>query len=174
MDRFSSLMPATFLDGAGDGLFVDAAAGPVIGLAGRIAVNAAADPAQGGAVWRLRDGMGAAVPGNAGYGGNLAALSVALTAARAPSGFATLSRADGAAGFAGAIASWIVGDADRAEQSQAHMTALQATLAGSEIDRIGVNSDAELEMLMVVEQAYAANAQVLSVIDELMQRLLEI
>jgi flagellar hook-associated protein 1 len=176
IERFRDLMPAGFLDGAGQGLFVDPASGPVTGLAGRIAVNAAVDPEQGGAVWRIRDGLSAATPAPFGvaYGDNLGALSAAMTASRTPTGFATLSRADGAAGFAGSIASWMAGEADRADQSRAHMTALQATLAESEIDRVGVNTDAELEMLMVVEQAYAANAQVLAAIDAMMQRILEI
>ncbi len=53
---------------AGDpGLFTDrgAAFDPAdeVGLAGRIAVNAAVDPAQGGQSWRLRDGIYAAAPG---------------------------------------------------------------------------------------------------------------
>ena len=38
---------------------------------------------------------------------------------------------------------------------------------------MGVDSDAELQALMLVEQAYAANAKVLSVIDDLMKLLLE-
>jgi flagellar hook-associated protein 1 len=43
-----------------------------------------------------------------------------------------------------------------------------------EIDATGVDSDAELQYLMVVEQAYAANARVLSVLDSLLMQLLEI
>ena len=40
-----------------------------IGLSQRLRINAAADPAQGGALWRLRDGLGAAAPGPAGNAG---------------------------------------------------------------------------------------------------------
>jgi flagellar hook-associated protein 1 FlgK len=172
IERFRDLMPAGFLDSAGDGLFVDAGAGS--GVAGRIAINAAVDPDQGGAVWRLRDGLGAAAQGNAGFGDYLVAMSDAITTARTPTGFANLSAADGASGFAAGIAAFMAAEADRADQDTAYQTSLQATLAGAEIEATGVNTDEELQNLMVIEQAYAANAQVLSVIDELMQLLLEV
>ncbi|TGN46984.1 flagellar hook-associated protein FlgK, partial [Paracoccus liaowanqingii] len=53
--------------GAGDaGLFTDAGmradAAGLVGLAGRIALNAAVDPAEGGQSWRLRAGLQAAAP----------------------------------------------------------------------------------------------------------------
>ena len=47
-------------------------------------------------------------------------------------------------------------------------------LAEQETHEVGVDSDGELESLMLVEQAYAANARVLSVVDELMKLLLEV
>jgi flagellar hook-associated protein 1 len=37
-----------------------------------------------------------------------------------------------------------------------------------------VDTDAELQDLMLIEQHYAANARVMTVVDELMQRLLNI
>ena len=66
IERFRDLMPATWLDGAGDGLFVDGGTGGTTGLAGRIEINAAVDPGAGGAVWRLRDGLAAADAGRGG------------------------------------------------------------------------------------------------------------
>lgn len=38
----------------------------------------------------------------------------------------------------------------------------------------GVDTDAEMQKLMVIEQAFAANAQVVSAADEMMQLLLGI
>ena len=38
----------------------------------------------------------------------------------------------------------------------------------------GVDTDAEMQKLMMIEQAYAANARVISAADELMQLLLRI
>jgi hypothetical protein len=61
--RFANPSVDTTLTSGAPGLFTDAGAAfnaaTETGLAGRLAVNAAADPANGGALWRLRDGLGA-------------------------------------------------------------------------------------------------------------------
>ena len=165
-------MPAGFLDGSGNGLFVDAGSGS--GSAGRITLNAAADPDKGGALWRIRDGMGAATQGDAGFGDYLLAMSDSVSAPRSPAGFTYQSAAASSAGMASGIASYFAGVAGRSEENTSFLTGLQATLADNEISVIGVDSDTELSTLMVLEQAYAANAQVLSTIDQLMQTILEI
>lgn len=172
IDRFGAQMPAGFLDGSGNGLFVDAGSGS--GSAGRITLNAAADPDKGGALWRIRDGMGAATQGDAGFGDYLLAMSDSVSASRSPAGFTYQSAAASSAGMASGIASYFAGVAGRSEENTSFLTGLQATLADNEISVIGVDSDTELSTLMVLEQAYAANAQVLSTIDQLMQTILEI
>jgi len=173
VDRFQSLMPPGALDAAGDGLFVDAGAGGQAGLAGRLAVNAAVDPSAGGAVWRLRDGLAAASQGSVGNGATLQALSDAMTAARTPTGFAATSARGGSAALASEITSFFAARAARSDEDRAYLSARQATLAEQESSATGVDTDTELQSLTLVEQAYAANAKVLSVIDELMQLLLE-
>jgi flagellar hook-associated protein 1 FlgK len=173
IDRFRTLMPPAALDASGDGLFVDAAPGPLTGLAARIAVNAAVDPAQGGAVWRLRDGLSAAAPGDEGFGDWLQALTDAMIAPRTPTGFVSQNADNGAAAMASEIASFFAGRAARSDEDRAYLTARQAALAESETHVTGVDSDAELQSLMLVEQTYAANARVLSVIDDLLKLLLE-
>jgi flagellar hook-associated protein 1 len=172
--RFRDLMPPAALDGAGDGLFVDGGTGGLAGLAGRLEINAAVDPAAGGAVWRLRDGLGAVAPGPEGFGDYLAALSDAAVAAQPGTGFVSLNAPNGAAGIAAEIASFFGGKVARSEDRQAYLSAQQAILAERETHALGVDSDAELQYLMLVEQTYAANARVLSVVDSLMQKLLEI
>lgn len=171
--RFRSLMPAAALDTAGNGLFVDSGAGTVIGLAGRVAINEAIDPAHGGAVWRLRDGLAAPVQGNVGDGSLLQSLSDAMTASRASSGFASTSAAAGTAALASEITAFFAARGARSDEDRAYLSARQASLAEQEANATGVSTDAELQSLTLVEQAYAANARVLSVIDELMQLLLE-
>ena len=85
IERFRDLMPATALDAAGDGLFVDGNPGPLTGLAGRIEINAAVDPGEpGGAVWRLRDGLSAAAPGTRATATILQALADAMVGAAHP------------------------------------------------------------------------------------------
>jgi flagellar hook-associated protein 1 FlgK len=175
IDRFRSLMPASVLDASGSGLLVDAGpgAGGQAGLAGRIAVNAAVDPSAGGAAWRLRDGLAATSQGNVGAGATLQALCDAMTTARTPPGLASTSARGGAAMLAAEITSFFASRAARSDEDRAYLSARQATLAEQESNATGVDTDAELQSLTLVEQAYAANAKVLSVIDELMQLLLE-
>ncbi len=173
ISRFQDLMPAAALDAGGAGLFVEASAGPAAGLAGRIAVNAAVDPAQGGAAWRLRDGLAAAAPGDEGFGAYLQGLADAMSASRSPVGWVSQNAANDAATMASEIASFFAGKAARSDDAQAFLTARQTALADSEANAIGVDTDRELQALILVEQAYAANARVLSVIDGLMKLLLE-
>jgi flagellar hook-associated protein 1 FlgK len=173
IERFRDLMPPAWVDASGDGLFVDGNPGPLTGLAGRIALNAAVDPGQGGAVWRLRDGLAAAVPGPEGNGVYLQALTDAMTAARDPVGFVSQSARTGGATMASEIASFFAGRGARSDESRAYLVGRQATLSEQETHAVGVDTDGELQSLMLVEQTYAANARVLSVIDDLMKLLLE-
>ncbi|TPE53653.1 flagellar hook-associated protein FlgK [Amaricoccus solimangrovi] len=175
MSRFRDLAPAGALDAGGEGLFVDATgAGGTAGLAGRIALNAAVDPDRGGAVYRLRDGLAAASPGVEGNGSLLQALADAMAAAREPAGFVSQTAKAGSATMASEISAWFLGRSARTDDDLAFQTARADTLAEEELNAVGVDSDGQLQFLTVVEQAYAANARVLSVIDDLMRTLLEI
>jgi flagellar hook-associated protein 1 FlgK len=173
--RFETLAPAGALDAGGAGLFVDATGGgATAGLSGRITLNAAVDPDQGGAVWRLRDGLGAAAPGVEGDGATLQALTDAMTTRRAPAGFVSQSADNDSATMASEISAYFVGRSVRVDDDLAYHTARADALSEEEMNATGVDSDSQLQLLTVVEQAYAANAKVLSTIDELMQLLLEI
>jgi flagellar hook-associated protein 1 FlgK len=173
IERFRDLMPAAALDASGEGLFVDGGAGVMTGLAGRIEINAAVDPSAGGAAWRLRDGLTAATPGAEGNGSYLQALGDAMMAPRDPVGFVSQNARVGGATMASEIASFFAGRGARSDDDRAYLVARQATLAEQENHVTGVDTDAELEALTLVEHTYAANARVLSVIDELMKLLLE-
>ncbi|WP_424932990.1 flagellar hook-associated protein FlgK [Amaricoccus macauensis] len=172
IERFRDLMPAGFVDGAGDGLFVDAGAG--VGVAGRIEINTAVDPDQGGEIWRLRDGLSAASEGDKGFTEFVLAMSDAMATDRSPAGFTYQTASADSSAMASGIASYFSGLADRADEDMSFLSSLQASLAQNEINETGVDSDEELAHLMVLEDAYAANARVMSAIDELMQRILEI
>ncbi len=159
------------------GLFTDggAAFDPAdeIGLAGRLRINAAVDTAQGGAPWRLRDGIGAVSPGVAGSGDLLNALHTRLVArdGLASSDLAGLDRPF--AGHVASLTSALSLDRSTADQAMTFAEARRAELVALEKEG-GVDSDAEMQRLLVIEQAYAANARMIQTIDDLMQTLLRI
>ena len=75
--------------------------------------------------------------------------------------------------MASEISSFFAGRGARSDDDRAYLTARQATLSEQETSVTGVDTDTELQSLTLVEQTYAANAHVLSVIDDLMKILLE-
>lgn len=166
---------ATLAPGA-PGLFTDAgqAFDPLAetGLAQRLAVNAAADPAQGGALWRLRDGLGAGSPGLGGETGLLLAMQAALADPRptASGGFMAADRSFAA--LASDLASGVAADRVSAEAEQSFAAARASALAQEEAAQ-GVDTDQELQALLMMEEAYAANARVIQTIGGMIDRLLE-
>lgn len=160
---------------AGDpGLFTDGglAFDPVneIGFAGRISLNALA---QGTGVWRIRDGLGAAVPGNVGDASLVTAIADALTTPSVPSSANLPPVARSFANQVADFSSGVAGARLREENTSAYLAAQNTALRERELTT-GVDTDQELQRLMQIEQHYAANAQVMSVVDDLMERLLAI
>lgn len=177
VERFESPDADTTLPADAPGLFTDdgAALDPAVetGLAGRLRVNALADPAQGGALWRLRTGLGAAAPGPVGDASGLHALEQALQSPRVPqSGSITGNARDHAqlaADMLSHIGSARIGlQADQASHAARADMLHEAKLQG------GVDSDTELQRLLKLEQSFAANARVLRAADEMMRTVLEV
>jgi len=144
-----------------------------VGLAGRIAVNALADPGAGGEAWRLRDGLGAATQGPVGDASGLHRLIEALATKQPPASGGLGASARDAAGFAADLGSAIGTVRDGAEADLTRASARATTLA-EDLAADGVDSDAEMQKLLVIEQAYAANARVVSTVQSMIDRLLEI
>ncbi len=144
------------------------------GLAGRIAVNAAVNPATGGAVTRLRDGINAAAVGDAGDAGILTGLQDALRALiPAPTG-GDLTGQRASAGFAAELSAMTLSDAARADEDSLFRKGRLDQLKDAELSDTGVDTDQELSRLLLVEQSFAANARVIQVIDGLLEQLLRI
>ena len=186
LDAVAADLIARFADPAVDptlapgdaGLFTDAggplAVGFVPGLAGRLAVNAAVDPAQGGAVWRMRDGLGAVAPGPAGVAARPRDLLDALGALRpAPIG-SGLGGAFGLTELAGGAAGLRMSADARAETAAAEAVGRRVRLTEAEAAMVGVTGDDELARLLRIEQSYAANARVIATVDAMLRRLMEI
>lgn len=143
------------------------------GLSTRLAINALADPQQGGALWRLRDGLGALAPGPVGNGSLLTAMQGALHSPRATGsgGFSATGRS--ATALAGEFLS-AVGRRSHATEAALGFSATQAEQLRAADLAQGVDTDAEMQKLLIVEQAYAANARVMSTADDLLQKILQI
>ena len=140
------------------------------GLAGRIAVNPAILPLSGGEGRLLRDGLGAAVPGPPGDATQLNAWIASLGSFRADVPGAALHSAAGRmANFASDVGATRLA----AEEKLSFSSARWDTLREAELAD-GVDTDVELQTLLLVEQAYAANAKVIQTVDFMMQRLMEI
>ena len=144
-----------------------------VGLSQRLKINAAGDPDQGGALWRLRDGLGATVPGSVGTTSLLSALRDVLTNQREPvsGGFMAGERSFGT--FASDILSSAATDRLSADGEAAYARTRLETFVSMEAEN-GVDTDQEMQSLLQIEQAYAANAKVLQMAGDMIQRLLDI
>jgi len=165
--------------GIGDaGLFTDNGAAFVatgeLALAQRLEINAAIDPAQGGDLWRLRDGINAASQGPAGDDTQLRRMVDAMTSERAPGAATGVINMSSATELAEGITALVAAQAARAEDTTAYTAGQFDILRESELGLTGVDTDNEMQQLLIIEQAYAANARVISTADQLMQTLLEI
>ncbi len=144
-----------------------------IGLSQRLRINAVADPAQGGALWRLRDGLGAGAPGVAGNAGLLKDLQAALVAPRATASGGFMAGARSFSTLAADMLSGVATARLTAESAASFASARLDALQTMELEG-GVDTDQEMQSLLLIEQAYAANAKVMSTLGDMIQTLLGI
>lgn len=161
--------PGLFTDGGGAFVLAD-----TVGIASRISLNPAADPAQGGDAARLRDGLNAVGPGPTSEDAILRALTDALAAPR------DATAPPATPGLAGSLtlAERLDGVIERigtqrvtAEIEVSSLTSAREALANEESTVIGVDTDLELSRLVEIEQAYAANAQVIQTAARMLDEL---
>ena len=160
------------------GIFTDAGAAldplNTTGIASRIALNAAIDPSQGGSVTRFRDGLGALTTGPEGNADILNGYLDAMnTASAAPSGSGitgTYSFSELLAGFTSTVGE------NRVRNDAINSSALvrQNLYSDAEIQASGVDTDVEMQALLIIEQSYAANARVIQVVSDMLDRLMQI
>lgn len=140
------------------------------GLAGRVRVNDLIVPAAGGDVTALRDGLYAAAPLAVGDPTQLNRWAASLQTARAD---VPGAEARSAAGRIAAFTAGVGATRLEAEETLSFAAARWDTLREAEL-AMGVDSDVEMQTLLRVEQAYAANARVIETVDFMMRRLMEI
>jgi len=177
VERFSAAGLDPSLAPGAPGLFTDAGAtflpANEVGLAGRLTLNAAADPAQGGALFRLRDGLGATTEGPPANSTLLRALHDALTGTRplASTGFTP-----GIRSFAG-LTGDLMSDASALRLSgQSEQTFAAARLTGlTDLEaQNGIDTDQEMQALLVIEKNYAANAKVIQTVNDMIDILIRL
>jgi flagellar hook-associated protein 1 FlgK len=175
IERFeTSTLDPTVVAG-NPGLFTDSGtvfdSANLVGLAGRLSLNSGIDPEQGGESWRLRSGLGAGEPGEPGEARQLQAFTAILTERRAQGSTQFGTGQLTLAGIGSSLMSHAAQNANESDRVLSFAAASNTELTRIELAQ-GVDTDAELQTLMLVEQAYAANARIIKVVDEMMQTLL--
>lgn len=160
--------PGLFTDGQGA-----LQAANETGFASRIAVSALVDPTQGGSLWRIRAGVGAALPGDLGDATVIRNMSTALGDSRAPTSSNVSATARTLLGFASELTSAAASQRIRSDatlqQNRSHAASLTTALLAQ-----GVDTDTEMAALLSLEQAYAANAKVLQTVNDMLDQILRL
>ncbi|MEF3047933.1 flagellar hook-associated protein FlgK [Pseudotabrizicola sp. L79] len=158
------------------GLFVDSL-GPMApldeaGLAARISVNPTLTQSSGASLWRLRDGMNAATQSAIFDPTLLQSIATRLTEDRP----AAASQFSAAGSFAEILADAgsQAATARLSAETAASFSAARTETLKTELLKNGVDTDDEMQDLMLIEQAYAANARVIQTVDDMLRTLLEI
>jgi flagellar hook-associated protein 1 FlgK len=158
----------------------DGTAAGRLGLAARIAVNVAVDPAKGGQLALLRTGgMNGAdyrdpsADSNAAYAGRLRALVSSLTARQTVDPALGLGTALSLPDLAEASAGWIEGQRKDTKEAAAYQKTLLARANEALSNVAGVNGDDATELTLRLERSFAASAKLIAVVNELLKTLLD-
>lgn len=158
-------------------LFTDAGsradATGLVGLAGRIAVSDVVNPAAGGDLWKLRDGLGAPAAGPVGDPALFLRLSDAIDRVTSPPSASVFEGNRSLTQRLATLESRVSSQRVDFESISAVRNSRSETITTRFLDD-GVDSDAEMQNLLRYEQAYAANARVIQAIDEMLNQVLRL
>jgi flagellar hook-associated protein 1 FlgK len=172
VDRFAAPTLDTTTASGDPGLFTDAgaafASANQVGLSARLALNTAVNPDEGGEVWRIRDGLGATTSGPAGDATLLNELRTTMEIATIPAsgslGTGPYTTAELFTAFSASLAT----TRGNAEQDLT-FASTQLTEISELLMSNGVDTDQELQNLLLIERAYAANARVIQAANEMLE-----
>lgn len=176
IERLGPGGPDGTLGATDPGVFMDAGSAFVatdeIGISGRIKLNPIVS-VNGGETWRLRDGLGAAGPGEVGDSSLLNGIYDVLSQASVPN---SASLDPTGRSLSGLVSEWASGIGAFRVRQDAQLSFAQAqNVALTELELAeGVDTDQELQLLMLLEQNYQANAKVMTTVDQLLQAILAI
>lgn len=175
--RFQDPSLDTTLGATDPGLFTDSGGFydtvNKVGIANRLELNETVSMDGDAETWRLRDGLNAAGVGDAGNASLLQGYADALGSMRSISSAGLGTTTVTAATLSANLLSHFSQSTHAADQSLSFASASFSAMSQLELAQ-AVDSDEELQNLMLIEQAYAANAKVLMVVDELMETLLRL
>lgn len=171
--RFSdSAVDPTLAPGT-HGLFDDPATAGTTGLAGRISINAAADPAQGGELSRLRDGLGAVAVGAPGSSVVLKNMLAAFRRVE-PVNQGALQGNFNSTELAAHLSSTTGQQRVHRDTVLSSLKAQFTVASRAEQSASGVDIDQQMQELLLIEEAYSANARVIEIARQMMDQLLEL
>ncbi len=176
-ERFADPAIDATIPGGSSGLFTDGVGSfdPANerGLSSRLRVNGAVDTTQGGELWRLRDGIYASAKGDVGNSSLIDGFAQAMGAIRQYNSANATDTAGSLGTLVAGILSGVSASRLTTETQKAHDVTLQSSLQ-SALFADAVDSDREMEMLLQLEKAYAANAKVIQAVDEMLDSILRI
>ncbi len=154
---------------------VPAAGTLVNGLAGSIRVNAAVDPAQGGDVTKLRDGINyvANPDHNAAFSDLLIRYGDALDEPMPFSAAAGITSKASVTTYSANSIGWFEGVRQQASTAADTKEALATRTAEALSNETGVNIDTEMSLLLDLEHTYQASARILNTVSQMLDALLQ-
>ena len=157
------------------GIFTDGGAAfdpaDTVGLSARLELNDLVALDGQAETWRFRDGLYAATLGDPGDASLLIGYSNAIAENRTVSTIKLGTVSADLNTLSASVMSRFARDSDSANNTLSYAATSYTEMAKAEL-ALGVDSDAELQNMMLIENAYAANAKMLSTINEMMDTLL--
>lgn len=129
-------------------------------------------PENGGALWRIRDGLGAATAGAAGDNTQVTAFIEALDGAMSFDESLGLGDQMTLTSYVSTLIASQNTTRANAETSAESLAAGAIAVQSTRLSFMGVNVDDELQQLTLIQQSYGANAQALSTVSEMIDTLL--
>ncbi len=177
IERFSSASVDPSSASSGMGVFTDFgnAFDPAdeVGLASRISINDVINPDAGGDLWKLRDGVGATSENINADSSILSNMIKTLSEPRVVASGGFSSQSFGAAALSAELYSNSETRLFQNENTLAGASARQNVFLSEELAK-GVDTDQEVQKLLVIERNYSANAKVIDTVKTLMDQLLGI
>jgi flagellar hook-associated protein 1 FlgK len=144
------------------------------GLAGRIKINDNVLPERGGALWRIRDGVETATKGAASDSTQINRFLDFFSSNQTFDPNTELPSSTTIESYANNMVASQQTERTAAEDEYSAVKVTADTIEASRLSMQGVNIDEELQKLMIIEQSYGANSQLMKTVSNMMDTLISI